>query len=177
MSFVCACIHGGNRHLSIRRRKCHLGNSGPLEEALAIARKTQPDFQLPARQPEAQPQPKAEDKPVRKKTLPAKVKQFKEAVVDLATGNVVSLPVFQERLAACERNECGHLIVAQKGWWLKAAEKLGLKTPVEQPLFCNACGCGSVNPLAELHTKLWAPGLECPCEEPEWTKENTPVAA
>jgi hypothetical protein len=135
------------------------------EEALAIFRKTQPDFQLPVAVP-VEPKPKQ----VRRKTIPAKAKQFKTAVVDLASGNLVSLPVFQERLSICERNECGHLIKANKGWFLKAAEALG-KEPVEQPLFCNACGCGSTNPLAELHTKLWCPDLECPLEQPLWGKE------
>jgi len=148
----------------------------PLEEALAIIRRKRPDFVWPTAAVEPPKpstiQPSATQKPVRKKTLPEKVKQFKEAVVDLASGNVVSEATFQARLAACESNECGYLIRADKGWFLKAAELLKIKTPVDRPLFCQACGCGSTNPLAELHTKLWAPGLECPCEEPMWTKDQ-----
>jgi hypothetical protein len=160
------CYAGGvdmRKQISVERKQIS------VEEALAIFRKTQPDFQLPVAVPVEQP--KAEPKQIRKKTLPAKVKQFKQAVVDLASGNVVSLPVFQQRLAICERNECGYLIKANKGWFLKAAEALG-KEPVDQPLFCNACGCGSTNPLAELHTKLWAPDIECPLEQPLWGKET-----
>lgn len=110
--------------------------------------------------------------PVGRKTLPEKARQFKDAVLDLATGNVVDEETYQQRLTTCESNICGWLKrVPQKRWLQWMGEAAGLLPKFEgDGLLCDACSCPGWNPLAELHTKLRCPGLECPCEEPLWGK-------
>lgn len=130
----------------------------PLEDAVARIRKVRPDYELPCARPiEAKPADRKESPArklrVKRKRLIEKAKQFAEAVVDLATGNTVDDATFARRLATCESDTCGHLV------------RLG-----DGKLFCGACGCWKKNPLAELHTKLKAPDLECPCDPPLWTR-------
>lgn len=84
---------------------------------------------------------------IKRRNLRQKARAFAEAV----TGPKVSPEEFERRMAICKSNRCGHLI------------------DEDGKFYCGACGCPRWR-KSELHEKLWFARLECPLEEPLWSK-------
>lgn len=143
----------------------------PVEEPAARAART-----LMSTAPTTDRGP-APSRPVRRKWIGAKARQFALAV----TGPATTPEVQSARLAQCGSNECGYLLKIDPktrnaiGKAARAvAEAAGVPSPEGEEWYCKACGCSTYNPLAELHNKTKYAALECPCEPPYWVKEGQP---
>lgn len=65
----------------------------------------------------------------------------------------------QQRLAACA--ECPRRVVKRRRWtWGRRRQ-----------WFCGACGCGTTNPMAELHRKVWLKRAVCPLKPSRWERK------